>query len=211
MPTVNASEVAANATSNVSQAAGQVSEVWMIIGLLSTMLLLFFVAFVFLTPIGKESVGRWLRKKKFSKGGYTNALMFTKDGLCKEIFQTNNNGYFNYNNKPYVRVPKLSFPYKGIPTMAYIEDSSSPIDIYDRDRDDLVSANELDTVMNQQMNFDVLDLIRRYKFMTILILIVIVGLLIANIYFGYNIFEWIRDSAPAMKNSIENVVQSKVA
>jgi len=210
MTAINATNVT-NATSKAAETvSNQVSEVWLIVGLISTMLLLFFIAFIFLTPIGKESFQRWLNKKKYNKGGYTNAIIFTKDGLAKEIFKSNNKGTFVYDDESYTRVPQLSIPYKGIPTLFYIEGTASPIDIYSRDRHDLLSSNELDTVMHEQSNFDFLAWFNRNKSYIMIGFFIILGALAASLYFNYTIFEWIRDSAPSLKEGVKEIAQSKV-
>jgi len=194
----------------VEKSGNMVSEAWLVIGVISIFLLTITLFWVFLTPIGKESLGRWLNKKKYSKGGYTNAIIFTKDGLCKEVFQHNRDGKFLYKGDPYIRYPKLSFPYKGIPTLFYIEGSSTPIDILNKNPDDTLSCNELDIVMNHQMNFDFVEFFRKNK----MYIIIAFGLLLAGvavaIYLGYMNYEWIRDSAPALKDGVQEIVKSKV-
>ena len=199
-----------SAANTAAESAGVVGEVWLVIGIISTFLLVLFVAWVFATPIGKESFGRWLRKKKFHKGGYTNALIFTKDGLAKEVFKKNIDNKFTYNDNPYIRVPKLSFPYKGIPTLFYVEGSSAPIDIMDRDPNNLLSCNELDITMNHQLNFDFKEWFNKNKVYIMLGFVIIIGMLAASVYLNYTLFEWVRDSAPAMKESVQNIASSKV-
>lgn len=210
MAMVNASNVTNAASKAAESAPNQVSEVWMIVGLFSTMFFLMLLAWVFLTPIGKESFGRWLNKKRYARGGYTNALIFTKDGLCKEVFKKNDGNKFRYLEEPYTRVPKLSFPFKGIPTQAYIQGNPSPIDIYERDRNDLMSTNELDTVMHEQSNFDFMDWFNKNKMYIIIGFLVIVGALAASLYLNYTLFEWVRDQAPSIKEGVKEIAKSKV-
>lgn len=207
---VNSTEIINKSAQVAVEQSNKVSEIWLVIGIFALLSLAFLLFFIFLTPIGKESVGRWKNKKLYAKGGYTNALIFTKDGLCTEVFIKNHDGRFVFDENSYVRVPKLSFPFKGIPTLAYIEGTPAPIDIYSRDRDNLISANELDTVMHQQMNFDFKEWFARNRGYILLGFAIIVGALAISLYFNYTMFEWIRDSAPQLKEGVSEIVQSKV-
>lgn len=204
---VNTSNVTATAVSNSSM----VSEWWMIIGLFSIFLLLGFLAWIFITPIGKESFRRWLNAKKYKKGGFTNAIVFTKDGLAKELFKSNSDGCFKYDEKSYTRVPHLAVPYKGIPTLFYIEGLSTPLDVYGtRDRDNMLSCNELDVVMHQNMSFDFKEWFNKNKMYFLLGLAVIAIALVVSVYLNYTIFEWVRDQAPAISDNVNEMVRSKV-
>lgn len=198
------------AASSASEASGMVGEIWLVVGIISSFLLLLTLFWVFLTPIGKESLGRWINKKRFHKGGYTNAIIFTKDGLAKEVFKKNIDGKFKYMDQPYIRVPQLAIPYKGIPTLFYIQGSSSPVDILDKDRHDLLSCNELDITMNHQLNFDFKEWFSKNKFYILMGFVIIIGALIASIYMNYTLYEWVRDSAPAIKDGVKEIAKTKV-
>ena len=104
---------------------------WMLFGIFSFLLLMFFTVFLFATGMGKDSLGRWKNKALIKKGGYTNALIFTGDGLLTEIFIKNHEGKFNYEDQHYIRVPKLSFPFKGLQTLVYKQGCPNPLDPYD--------------------------------------------------------------------------------
>jgi len=187
-----------------------VSEAWLVIGVIACFLLMLTLFWVFFTPIGKESLGRWLNKKKYYKGGYTNAIIFTKDGLCKEVFARNIDGKFTYKEDPYVRHPTMAFPYKGIPTLFYIQGTSTPIDILNKDPTNTLSCNELDIVMNHQMNFDFKEWFAKNKMFILIGFGILLAGIAATIYFNYTSYEWIRDSAPALKDGVQEIVKSRV-
>jgi len=187
-----------------------VGEIWLIIALFSIFLLVFFIGFIFFTPIGKESFGRWINKRKFNKGGWANAIIFTKDNLCKEVFSRVIDGTFTVNDNPYVRVPQLSFPYKGMQTSFYIEGTSTPIDILSKDRQHLLSCNELDIVMNHQLNFNFKEWFSKNKMYILIGFGIIILSLVVSIYFNYTMYEWIRDSAPTIKDGVVELTKSKV-
>lgn len=209
----NSTELLSNAsvmTKEVVEKANTVSEAWLVIGVIASFLLMITLFWVFFTPIGKESLGRWLNKKKYYKGGYTNAVIFTKDGLCKEVFARNIDGKFTYKDDPYIRYPTLAFPYKGIPTLFYIQGTSTPIDILGKDPENTLSCNELDIVMNHQMNFDFKEWFAKNKTYIMLgFAVVIIGLAV-SLYFSYTVWEWVRDSAPAIKDGVVEIAKSKV-
>lgn len=201
---------ASMASNTIVEQSNTVGEIWLVVAIISTLLLFLAVFWVFLTPIGKESLGRWLNKKKYYKGGYTNAIIFTKDGLAKEVFSRNEDGKFNFNDKPYIRVPQLALPYKGMPTLFYIEGTASPIDIFERDRNDLLSCNELDITMNHQLNFDFKEWFSKNKgYIMIAFAVIILGLAV-SLYFSYTMWEWVRDGAPAIKQGVSQLSNSKV-
>lgn len=179
---------------------------WMLFGIFSFLLLIFFVIFIFATGIGKDALGRWKNKGLVKKGGFTNALMFSKDGMLFEHFTRNIEGKFKWNDQHYIRVPKLSFPYKGIPTQAYIEGNPSPIDIYDLDKDGVLSCNELDKVMYQNMNFDFKEWFSKNAIFLLLGAGILVLLLVINLYFGYSAWEWVRDSGSVVAGTVSSTM-----
>jgi hypothetical protein len=159
------------------------------------------LGWLFLTGIGTEALTRWKNKALFKTGGYTNALIFTKDGLVKEVFAKNVDGKFRWQDDPYTRVPKLSFIYKGMPTLCYVEGSPSPLDIFNIDTDELLRANEMDTVMFENQNFDFKDWFNKNIIWVLLGAGVLALLLIASIYFGYSSWEMLRDGAVSITST----------
>lgn len=183
---------------------------WMIFGLISFTALFFTGLLMLGTGVGKDAIKRYKNKKLFRQGNYTNALIFTKDGLLKEVFARNVDGKFRFGDQPYVRVPKLNFPYKGIPTGVYIEGTPTQVDIFGLDDDRIMSCNEMDKVMYQNMNFDFKEWFAKNSVYLLIAGVVLIALLAANLFFGYTMFEWIRDSAPVIKDGVE-VVKSNIA
>jgi hypothetical protein len=179
---------------------------WALFGIFSFISLLFFVLFIFATGIGKESISRWKNKALIRKGGYTNALIFTGDGLLAEVFVKNNEGKFSYMDEHYVRVPKLSFPFKGLQSLMYKQGNPNPLDPYDLDTDNLLSCSELDKVMYQNMNFDFKEWFSKNMIWILLALGVFILLIGINLYFGYSTFEWIRDTAPVVVEQVSTTI-----
>lgn len=185
---------------------------WLIIGfVVSFTAVVFMLIFLFGTGVGQEGLRRWKNKKLFHSGGYTSALMFTKDGLLEEVFARNIDGKFRFKDDPYTRVPKLAFPFKGLPTYLYIEGKPDPVDVFGLDPDMTISCKELDQVMNQSNNFDFKEWFEANKMYILIgfgILVLAIGV---SIYFSYTAFEWIRDVAPTLVKNVGSVAQASLA
>ena len=185
---------------------------WLIIGFISSFtLLVFLLIFLFGTGVGTEGLRRWKNKKLFMSGGYTSALIFTKDGLLKEVFGKNIDGKFRFDDSPYVRTPSLSFPFKGLPTYLYREGKPNPLDVNGIDPEMKLSCKELDMVMNQSNNFDFKEWFDQNKLYILIGFGLVVLLLALNLFFAYNGYEWFRDVAPTLVKNVGSVAQASLA
>lgn len=157
-------------------------------------LFLTMIGFLLLSKIGQESWTRWRRKKLYRNGGYANTLMATKDGLLEEVFEEVSDGKFKYNEQSYVRNPRTTMSYKGIPTHFHMEDKPEPINPWDISiNNDSISCGELDTVMNLEDTFNFKEWIENNKPFIIMGGLVLIGLLVASVFFGYTVWQWVRD------------------
>lgn len=185
---------------------------WIILGFAGSFsLLIFLLIFLFGTGIGQDGLRRWKNKKLFHAGGYTSALIFTKDNLLKEVFAKNIDGKFRYEDEPYIRTPKLSFPYKKLPTYLYFQGKPDPVDVFNIDENMTLSCKELDMVMNQSNNFDFKEWFDQNKIFILLGFGLLILLLIVNIFFAYNGYEWFRDVAPTLVKNVGSVAQANIA
>ena len=170
------------------------AENWLIAGLsLSIMVNVMIIGFFTVTGMGKQVFGRFKRRLMFPRGKYVNILFLNKSGIMKEYFiKPERDGSFKINQKRYVRDARTSVNYERIPTQVHIEDNALPLNLYDLSYDGM-SSGELDTVIMANTQFDIIEFLRKYGFMILIALLVLMGLLAANTFFGYSVWEAIRD------------------
>lgn len=175
----------------------------LIIGLVfSVVLNLFIVGFILFTGIGKDAWQRFTRKKKHARGGYAYSLMLTKEGNIQEIFSKIDSGKFKYDEKPYIRNPRLTRNFRGMPCHFHMEDMPEPIDPWNNIDSIGMSSAEMDIVMTAATNFDFKEWISK---ISPFIMIGAVAIIIAfgvSAYFNYTTFQMLRDgAAPFMQNA----------
>lgn len=172
------------------------AENWLIAGLsLSIMVNVMIIAFFTVTGMGKQVLGRFKRRLMFSTGKYVNTLYLNKSGALKEYFlKPERDGSFKINGKRHVRDARTSVNFQKIPTQIHIEDNAIPINLFDIEYNEM-SSGELDTVIMANTQFDILEFLRKYGFVMLIVVVALLGLLAANTYFGYSVFEAIRDGA----------------
>jgi len=176
---------------------------WLAISVMFNVLVLFFL---FFTKIGIEIFKRFRNKIVYKRGHHVNTLMILKTGLMKELFiKKEDDGSFKYDNKVYVTVPQMRMPYKDIPSFIHLEGKPDPIDIFDNDSDGLLSSAEMDEVMLAANNFDLLDFIKRWTPLLLIVVAVIIGAVLLGAYFNFNVYQMLRDG------TYESVVNSAVA
>ena len=157
---------------------------------LSIMINLFLFCWFGFTGIGRDASRRFFQKRKYRRGGFAYSLIFTKEGLIKEVFERVNEGKFKFDGKPYVRNPRLTKPFRGIPAHIHMEDVPTPIDPWSADKEDTVlSCGELDTVLVSQANFDIREWVQMLIPYILMGLAVLVIILIAGIFFGYSNYQ----------------------
>jgi len=163
--------------------------------IMSIMFNLFLIGWFGFTGIGKEAWKRFFHKRKYRKGGYVNTLMLTKEGRIAEIFKKIVDSKFKVDDKSYVRNPRMTWDYKGIPTHLHKEDEPTPINPWSTEApDELLSCGELDIVMNSQANFDFKEWIQKITpFLFVVVAVLIIGL-IAVIFFSYSNFSLLKDA-----------------
>ena len=172
------------------------AENWLIAGLsFSVMINVMIIGFYTVTGMGKSVVNRFKRRLMFPRGKYINTLFLNKSGIMKEYFlKPERDGSFKINSKRYVRDPKTSISYERIPTQIHIEDQALPLNLYAMSYSGM-SSGELDTVIMANTQFDIIEFLRKYGFLILIAILVLAGLLAANTYFGYSIWEALRDGA----------------
>lgn len=173
------------------------SENWLIAGLaISIMFNVLIVILQIFTGVGADALQRFWRKKLHRRGGYSYSLMATRDGNIVEVFQkVSEEGTFEYNKKDYVREPKLTRPYRGIPANFHREGIPAPIDPWSDDiADFILSCGEMDNVMNAQQDFDIFKWIEQNKSYFLMGAVVLIGVCAVAAYFGYMNYEILRDA-----------------
>ena len=170
------------------------AENWLIAGLsFSIMINVIIIGFFTVTGMGKQVFGRFKRRLMFPRGKYVNILFLNKSGILKEYFlKPERDGSFKINQKRYVRDARTSVNYERIPTQFHLEDNALPINLYEADYDGM-SSGELDTVIMANTQFDILEFLRKYGFLILIAILVLMGLLAANTFFGNSVFEAVRD------------------
>lgn len=142
-----------------------------------------------------EALRRFMWVKKHRRGGYAYSLIATRDGIIKEVFSKVTDGKFMWNDQEYVREPRMMRIFRNIPANFHREGVPAPIDPWNEDiADFILSCGELDIVMNAQKQFDFVQRLEKNKGIIIIGLIIVVGALLANIYFGYSAHQLLRDA-----------------
>ena len=156
------------------------------------------------TGIGKDVFNRWIWKLKHRSGKYAYTLMATKSGNIKEVFASVNKGKFVWNDESYVRNPRMTRNYRGIPANFHREGTPNCIDPWGEDLADwAISTGELDDVMMANQEFDTRAFLQKWATIIIIGLLVLVASSLISIYFGYSVFETLRD-VPATASQLVN-------
>ena len=178
---------------------------------ISIMINVFVIAFVFATGIGQDCWRRWRNKQRFRKGGFVNSLMVTKDGVIKEIFKPVTQGKFKFKDSSYIRVPALRLNFRGIPSFIHKEDSPEPVDVFDKDPNGLLSCAEMDDVMNGQSNFDLKLWLQQAMPFILFGALIVIGAFAAMAYFNYSSWEMLRDGTfKAVKIAASPIVNGTI-
>lgn len=179
----------------------------LIIGLtFSIVINILVVFFLLFTGIGKDAWQRFWWKKMHRRGGYSYSLVATKDGNLKEVFKQHDKGLFSYEDLKYSRDPRKQIQFRGLPVNIHVEGNPVPISIWDEsERDASISCAEIDEVLLAQQNNDLFALIEKYKSVVIIGAVVLIGLLAASTFFGYSVYEMLRDGAVNMVSSAVEV------
>lgn len=173
------------------------AENWLIASLaLSIMVNVVIIAFFAVTGMGRQVFGRFKRRLLFPRGKYVNTLFLNKSGILKEYFvKPERDGSFKINHKRYVRDARQTVNYERIPTQVHVEDRALPVNLYDLEYDEM-SSGELDTVIMANTQFDLIEWLRKYGVFFLIGLVILLGVLAANTYFGAAVYQAIRDNAP---------------
>jgi hypothetical protein len=160
------------------------------------MINIFIIGFFLVTTIGQDAWGRWRNKQRYKKGGFVHSLILTKEGNVQEVFTKVKEGKFSFKELPYIRNPRLLLNFRGIPTYIHREDEPAPVNMWGKDFDSiLMSAAEMDTVMNSQVNFDFKEWLSKYLPYFLMGLVVVVGAILALAYFDYMSYQMLRDGS----------------
>lgn len=172
---------------------------------LSIMVNVFVVFILVFTKIGREAFQRFRRKMMFKKGTYVNTFMCLKSGVIKEVFKKKGaDGSFSYNHKKYITTPQFRMPYNDIPTYVHVEDESAPVDIFDKGKAGLLSANEMDIVMMAGNNLDIIGLVKQWMPVVFMVVgLIIVGLALSA-YFGASSHSMLRDGSAKVICAVVN-------
>jgi hypothetical protein len=160
--------------------------------ILSVIVNLFVVLFILFTKIGQDAWSRWRNKQRHKKGGFVNSLIVTKDGVLKEVFAKVSDGKFKYKDFSYIRVPRLSLNFRGIPSYLHKEGKPDPVDVWELD-DGLLSAQEMDEVMNAQSSFDFKLWLEKATPFLLFGALILVGAFAAMAFFNYMSYQMLRD------------------
>lgn len=154
----------------------------------------FLIGFFLVTGMGQEAWGRWRNKQRYTKGGHVYSLILTKEGNIQEVFTKVSEGKFQFNDLPYIRNPRLLLNFRGIPAYIHREDEPAPVNMWGKDFDSiLMSAAEMDTVMNSQVNFDFKEWLSKMLPFILMGLFVFVAAILALAYFDYMTYQMLRD------------------
>lgn len=171
----------------------------LILGLsLSIMVNVMVVLILIGTGIGKDAWQRFWWKLQHRSGKYSYTLMATKSGNIKEVFAVVDKGKFEWNDGSYVRNPRITRNYRGIPANFHREGTPSPIDPWSEELGDwAVSTGELDDVIMANQEFDLQRELKKYATIAFIIIAVVVCATLANTFFGYSAYELLRDAGSA--------------
>src|SRR6056297_2043291 len=178
----------------------------LILGLSISIMFNVFVIMVLVgTGIGKDAWQRFWWKIKHRSGKHAYTLMATKSGNIKEVFAKIVENKFTWNEESYVRNPRITRNYRGIPANFHREGCPTPIDPWAHDLADwAISTGELDDVMVAGNEFDLKEWLDKNKGIIAIVIIAIVGLTAVNIFFGYSTFQMMRDGGlEALKGAME--------
>jgi len=155
------------------------------------------ILFLKFTGIGRDCWERWIWKRKFRNGNYAYSLMLTNSGKLEEVFEPIDKGLFKYESAGYVRNPKMTVHYKGLPVHFHREGYVEPIDPYNFYEEEVqtLSVQELDNIMSANENFNFLEWFENNKIIILgtILLLLVAGF--ASAYFGYNAYELLRDAS----------------
>ena len=172
----------------------------------SIMINIFIIMFFMISGIGKDAWRRFFWKKKHRKGGYAYSLLATKDGNIQEVFAKVDEGHFEYEDKPYIRNPRITRTFRGIPAHFHREDEPEPKDPWDPDQQDaLLSCGEMDTVMTAQVDFDFKTWFESVKPYLIMGGFVLAAVLVAGLVFGYLSWQHLRDGVSLAQGALPQV------
>lgn len=143
------------------------------------------IFYLLFTGIGKEVYKRYKTKFLHRTGKYINTLMLDKSNNLQEVFAPIVDGTFVFNDLPHVRDPLTTVNYKGIPTNFHIEGDPLPKNPWNYIDRSNIGSEELDTVMNAENTFNFKRWLETNKQMIFIIIVLVVGLLGASVYFGY--------------------------
>jgi len=174
----------------------ELTQDYVIAGLILSIVFNFFVIGWFgFTGMGKDAWRRFFQKKKYRRGNHAYSLMLSKEGLIQEVFEKVEDGKFTFNKKSYVRNPRMTFPFRGIPAHIHKEDEPVPINPWDMTASDyLLSCGELDIVMNSQANFDFKEWLQSIKPIAFLVVAILVIGILAVVFFSYSNFQVLQDA-----------------
>ena len=179
-------------TSRVSNVDNSMLIMWLVLSVLANILI---VLIVFGTGIGIELTKRFFNKFKYKSGNYVNSLHLMKSGVGKERFckRDKETGGFRMEDQPYVTNPTLMFIFKGIPTYLHRDGNPDPLNIWQDELAGDLSNAEMDTAMNSKGAFDVKLWLEKNKTIVFIALFIVIGCTIASIFFGYQIWEMLRE------------------
>lgn len=149
------------------------------------------ILFLKFTGIGQDCWQRWSWKRKFKNGNYAYSLLLNNSGKLEEVFKPVEKGLITYENGKYVRNPKQTILYRGLPAHFHREGRPEPIDpfeCFDQDSDAL-SIQELDNIMNAETNFDIVEWFEKNKLIILGTIGLLVILSVLGVYFGYQSLE----------------------
>lgn len=165
---------------------------------MSFSLLINIIIFLFLkfTGIGQDSWERWSWKRKFRNGNYAYSLILTNSNKLEEVFIPVEDSLFTYDKSQYIRNPKMTVFYRGLPAHFHREGIVEPVDPYGSMDKDLekFSTQELDNVMSANKDFDIMEWFNSNKTIIFGVIILIVLSAILSAYFGYQSYELLRDA-----------------
>jgi len=168
-------------------------QVYLYVMSFSLMVNFLIVGFMMFTGIGKDAWQRFIRKRLHRRGGYAYSLVCDKDGNLQEVFENVKEGTFSYNKGKYVRNPRLTKNFHGIPCHFHLEGSVEPIDPWSKHDTAGMSCEELDNIMTANNTLDLREWLEQNKQLLIMVVgaIIVVGALGA--YFSYSSLELLRD------------------
>jgi hypothetical protein len=143
------------------------------------------IFYLFFTGIGKDVYQRYRNKLLYRTGKYAYSLMADKSNNLIEVFEPIQEGTFTFRELPYTRDPLATIMYRGIPVNIHLEGQPVPKNLWDSSDRTNIGSEELDTVMNAENTFNFKRWLESNKSTIFIIVLVVIGLLAANVYFGY--------------------------